>query len=73
MIKINAGATKRLLEELERSHPMTDEEIDAILANAPQADVSESFRERALKRMAEAQRVRELKNNLITRHGGKYR
>lgn len=72
-MKINAEATKRLLEELERLRPLTDEEIDAILAQAPKVETSEAFRERALKRMAEAQRVRELKNSLITRRGGKYR
>lgn len=55
---------------------LPDELIDVILAKAIseiEVKPSEQFRERALKRMQEAQRVRELKQELISSRGGKYR
>lgn len=64
---------ERLLRDYVEVAPLSDELIDAILAKAPHVEMSEAFRERALKAMAEAQRIRELKQSLITKRGGKYR
>ena len=74
-MSITTKQVKSLLSEYFASNPpeLTDEAIEAILAKAPQVEASEQFNERAMKRMKEAQRVRELKQELITRRGGKYR
>lgn len=72
---ISSKQVEALLREYFALHPpeLTDAQIEAILAKSPEVETSTAFRERALERMQEAQRIRELKNELITRRGGKYR
>lgn len=72
---LSTKQVEALLREYFALHPpeLTDEMIEAILAKAPEVETSIAFRTRALERMREAQRIRQLKNDLITRRGGKYR
>jgi hypothetical protein len=45
------------------NHVLTDDEIDTALENAPPVELSEGFRERALKAMREAGKRRAVKFN----------